>query len=145
MKTITLVIFLISFVLMGCNPAEKTEKGDLQFFTVEAKDFESYINQKQMPERPDLTSDKTLLNRDYPIEIALYSDGRWFYDLPNLDTGKGTWKLENGRLKLFAKQRLFDMHIDVVAIKANAKDVIIKFSDRFGPRILNTEKVNFVP
>ena len=95
-----------------------------------------------MPDYPNLKSDKTLLNRDYPIEIAIYSDGQWYYDLPNLDTGKGTWSLENGRIKLFAKQRLFDMHIDVVAIEENAKNVVIKFRDRFGPRILNTEKIN---
>lgn len=134
-----------SFSFSSCNPAKKEEKGELKYFVAKEEDFQTYINSKPMPAFPNLKSDKTLLNRDYPIEIALYNDGQWYYDLPNLDTGKGTWKLENGMIKLFAKQRLFDMHIDIVAIEESAKDVVIKFRDRFGPRILNTEKINIAP
>lgn len=149
MKFLTFGLFaFLSFFVVSCLPGGlggEDQKSELQYFKVSAGDFKAYINDKPMPKSPDLGADKTIINRDYPIEIALYEDGKWFYDLPNLDTGSGTWTLEEGVIKLFAKQRLFDMHIDIVATQAQAKEVVLKFRDRFGQRVLDTEKINFLP
>ncbi|MCF8060414.1 MAG: hypothetical protein K9K67_14020 [Bacteriovoracaceae bacterium] len=140
MRVVILISFL--FVSFGCQQVDKTETSELRFFKVNSNDLRGLVNEKPLPGDPDLTSDKTILNRDYPIEVALYNDGKWFYDLPNFGTGQGTWIIEDGMMKLNAKTLLFDMYIEVVAIKENAQEVVLKFRDRFGPRILNTEKMN---
>lgn len=140
-RTLALIIILSS--MAGCLPGQKSEeKGELRAFKISNQELNPLINKKSMPEVPDFTSDKTLLNREYPIEVALYEDGQWFYDLPNLDTGKGTWKMENGTIKLYASRKLFDMYIDIVATKEGAESLVLKFRDRFGPRVLETEKIN---
>lgn len=139
MKRILLMITLVS-IASSCGLNK--EKSQLSYFKVEANDFTKYINQKPMPSEPNLSEDKAIINNDYPFEIALYSDGRWFYNLPNLDTGSGTWKFENGELKLFASRTLFDMKIDIKALEEEAARVALKFSDRFGPQVLKMENVN---
>jgi hypothetical protein len=140
------LLILLPLFLLSCNPSSLTgsseEKTPLKFFLVEQKDLNHLINEKALPANPNLNSDKTLLNRDYPIEVALYNDGKWYYDLPNLDSGTGTWKYEGGMIKLYAERILFDMYIEVVAIEKGAEKVALKFTDRFGPRSLPSEKVN---
>ena len=137
------IIFLVLTFLMGCGKSSSDEKSELQFFTVEQAALESFVNEKEMPDVPDLTADKTIMNRDYPIEVALYKNGKWYYDLPNLGKGSGTYEFKNGKYNLYAKRSLFDMYIEILATDAKAEKVILKFSDRRGPRILKTEKVNF--
>jgi len=141
-----ILLILLPLILIACNPSKLTgsseEKTPLKFFLVEQKDLEHLINPKSMPESPNLNQDKTILNRDYPIEVALYNDGQFFYDLPNLDSGSGTWKYEGGMIKLSAKLVLFSMYIEVVAIEKGAEKVALKFSDRFGPKSLPSEKTN---
>lgn len=136
--------FLVLFILASSCLGKNDEKSDLKFFSVPVteKDFSAYINQKDLPDVPNMNADKVIVNEDYPIEIALYRDGKWFYDLPNLDTGSGTWRFDGGKIKLFAERSLFNMNIDIVAVKEQAKDVIIKFSDRFGPKTLPMDKKN---
>ena len=129
-------------LITSCNPLSSDDKSELKLYEVQASDFDQVINAKPLPSHPDLTSDKTLLNRDYPIEVAIYNDGKWYYDLPNLDTGTGTWKYENGKIKLYAERDLFDMHIDIVATEEHGATMAIKFSDRFGPKVLDMEKIN---
>ncbi len=136
------ILFSLLLIFSSCQPVEKSEPSALRFFKVDSNDLNSLVNEKALPAIPDLTSDKTILNRDYPIEVALYNDGQFFYDLPNLRTGKGTWKIEDGMVKLNADTGIFDMNIEIVAIKEKAEEVVLKFRDRFGPRILNTEKIN---
>ncbi|TNE99288.1 MAG: hypothetical protein EP326_08420 [Deltaproteobacteria bacterium] len=138
----TLYIIFLCLIGISCIP-EKSEKSDVVFFTTKNEDFNQYINQKQTPERPNLTLDKSIINNDYPIEIALYQDGKWYYNLANLGDGFGTWSFRNGIIKLFAKRTLFDMHIDIKATSQGAADVAIQFSDRFGPKILKMENQNF--
>jgi len=138
-----IAITMMMSLLSACGGGLKDEKGEFNFFTVEEATIKRYVNDKPLPSDPDFTQDKTVLNRDYPIEIALYNDGKWSYDLPNLGKGQGTYEYKNGRFQLFAERSLFDMYIDIVATDQNAEKVVLKFSDRFGPRILKTEKINF--
>lgn len=136
-------LLTIVFFITGCKGIDGESKSELRFFTADQSDIEAYINQKPLPDNPNLKTDKSLLNRDYPIEVALYNDGKWYYDLPNLDTGRGTWKFEDGKIKLFAERDIFDMYIEVVATDKDASKMVLKFSDRFGPRVLKTEKDGF--
>ena len=133
---------LIALILVSCG-----KKDNLDFYEVEKKDFDHLINdsKKRTTSKPhdlDFAKTKTILNRDYPIEIALYDDGKWFYDLPNLDKGSGTWKYTEGRLELFAERDLFDMHIDVVVLEEDGKIIGIDFVDRHGRQVLPVEKIN---
>lgn len=118
---------------------------DVTFYNVERSDFDHIMNTKKKTtknQKIDLADYKTILNRDYPIEIALFDDGTWHYDLPNLEEGSGTWKFEAGNIRLFAERPLFDIHINVVATAEKAAKIAIEFSDRHGYNVLPTEKIN---
>lgn len=104
---------------------------------IEAGALTKFVNQKNIEKKPNLTIDKSIVNLKYPIEIALYSDGRFYYNLPRLGDGRGTWKLNNkGVIELRAKRTLFDMYIEVGATDEEAKSLTIQFTDRFGPNTL---------
>ncbi len=128
MKTLLLVTLL---ALMGCGQGGKSK-----LHKIEATELDKFVNQKQMEKKPNLTIDKSIVNTSYPIEIALYNDGRFYYDLPNLGDGKGTWKLNKGVIELKAKRTLFDMYIEVMASDPEGKTLSIQFTDRFGPNTL---------
>lgn len=95
-----------------------------------------------MPDNPDLAVDKSIINNDYPIELALYQDGKFYYNLPTLGDGTGSWTLDGGKLKLFSSRSLFDMHIDIFASDQSASAVILKFRDRHGPQIIKMMNEN---
>ncbi len=128
------LLFLLS--LIGCG-----QKQSLEFYSLKKSDFAPIINNSRAPQKPDLAQVKTILNRDYPIEIALFEDGTWYYDLPNLDDGFGTWEFKNGKIKLEASRDIFDMEIDVVGLDKDAKDIGIYFMDRFGYKTLKVEQI----
>ncbi|WP_053335874.1 hypothetical protein [Bacteriovorax sp. DB6_IX] len=140
MKKLLMMTLLLG--LISCGKNSESKKSELRFFKVQGDDFSQYINQKAMPETPNLQEDKSIINNDYPIEISLYKDGKWYYNLPNLDDGHGTWKYEGGTIKLHASRILFDMNISIEAIEEGADEVAIRFSDRFGPKVLAMEKSN---
>ena len=131
----------ICFNLMSCNMIN-SKKSNLSFYKVDQKSFDRYLNKKNMRDGVNLQVDKHIINRDYPIEISLYENGEWYYNLDNLGDGRGTWKYESGKLKLHAKRTLFDMHIELESIKEDGSDIVIKFSDRFGPNTLKIEQLN---
>ncbi len=122
-----------------CIPCGGTSS-NYQYHSAEKQDFNRDVNPKSMPDNPDLSYDITLLNRDYP---TIYRDNAWYHDLPNLDSGKGTWKHKSGKLVLQAKRDLSNMEIDILAIEENADDVVLEFIDRHGQEILEVEKMNF--
>jgi hypothetical protein len=129
-------LLLLITLLLSCGP-----KKGLDYHELKKDQFDPIVNQMDTPAQPDLGAVKTILNRDYPIEIAIFKDGQWYYDLPNLGDGKGTWKYEDGRLKLFARRNIFDMEIEVVGADADAQELAIKFVDRFGHQIMPVEKI----
>jgi hypothetical protein len=128
-----MVILLIS----GCG-----KQGKSKLFRVEENALNKYVNQKQMPQHPNLTLDKAIINNSYPIEIALYKDGRFYYNLANLGDGQGQWKHANGKIELKAKRTLFNMYIEVHGSDEHAQELSIQFSDRFGPNTLKMVNSN---
>jgi len=135
MKALFLIFIALS-IFCSCNQSE------LQSFDITEDSFKHLINDKNMPSEPNLNRDKTILNRDYPIEVALYKDGQWFYDLPNLGSGSGTWVYEDTQLVLHAERKIFDMNIKIYATKEEAQKVSMKFFDRHGFKSLELEKIN---
>lgn len=135
MKTILILASLLVFTACGQKPKTK-------LYPIKASVLSTYVNEAAIPASPNLSIEKTIVNNSYPIEIALYSDGRFYYDLPNLGDGRGTWTLSKGVIKLKAKRTLFDMEIDVLGTDAEANSLSIQFSDRFGPKTLHMMNVN---
>lgn len=143
MKKLNLILIsLLALALVSCGGSPKEEKVATTFFNVPSAAFVPFVNQKKIPADVDLTRDITLLNRDYPIEIALYKNGEFFYDLPNLGSGRGTYKYKDGKIHLFAKRALFNMNIEIIASNEEATDFVLRFRDRFGVRVIPTEKMN---
>jgi hypothetical protein len=128
MKTILLLGLI---VLSACGKG-----GNAKLYKVENSALTKFVNQKKISKKPNLSLDKSIVNNTYPIEIALYNDGRFYYDLPNLGDGNGTWKLKDGVIELKAKRTLFDMYIEVQATDVQANSLTIQFTDRFGPNTL---------
>lgn len=136
MKTL-LALWMIT-ILIGCGEKKQV----LPFFKVDKKHFDKYINDKPLPNDPNLTVDKSIINYEYPIEISLYKDNKWFYNLPRLGEGEGTYAMEDGKLILTAQRKLFIMRIEIRASDEQAKNVHITFRDRFGDNTYKMTKNN---
>lgn len=133
-------LFLIIF--SSCKMIDPESKSKISYYNASFEQFKTIINNSKYNPNNDFSTERSIINLDYPIEIYLFQDNRWHYDLPNLGKGNGTWEYNNGRIKLFAKRSLFDMHIDILASDRNAEAFAIRFSDRFGPQYLNMETRN---
>jgi hypothetical protein len=131
---LTLIILLL---VTACG-----KQGSNKLFPIKESNIETFVNQKEMPSDPNLTLDKAIINNSYPIEIALYKDGQFYYNLANLGDGKGTWQFSDGKIELKAKRTLFNMYIDVLGSDPENKTLTIQFSDRFGPNTLKLMNVN---
>jgi hypothetical protein len=130
---------LVLFVIVACGQQEKTP---LQMYKVDEDHFRPLVNKKDISTNPDLQSDLFLANYDYPIEVALYKNGKFYYNLDNLGDGHGTWKYQNGMIKMFAERRIFDMHMDIRSSNEEGTTFAITFSDRFGPKYLKLKLIN---
>lgn len=127
---------MVLVALVGCG------KGKDNLHRINKTDLQKFVNDKSLPSDPNLTLDKSIVNNSYPIQIALYSNKRFYYDLPNLGDGHGTWEESNGVIELRAKRTLFDMFIEIKANDPEAKTLSIQFTDRFGPNTLKMVNVN---
>lgn len=134
MKTILLISLLI---LSACGKHSNSKD-----YPIKSDEVARFVNDKAMPADPNLTLDKAIVNTDYPIEIALYKDGRFYYDLPRLGDGHGTWVHKNDHIELKAKRTLFDMYIEIHSADEGAHNLSIQFTDRFGPNHLEMKNVN---
>lgn len=128
-------LLILPLVLLAAACGQKSEK----FHSVPESSFERYVNDKDLSGDPNLSLDKSILNADYPIQIALYRNGKFYYDLPNLDDGEGTWTYSGGQIVLKSKHRLFDMRIDVRSLDEKGEKLAITFIDRHGPQTLRME------
>ena len=132
-------LFLLLILFISCSGKDS---GTELYLAKDESSYLKFINDKKMPANPNLTVDKSIVNNDYPIEIALYKDQRFFYHLPNLGSGKGTWEYKDGKIELKAKRSLFDMFIEVYGASQDHSHLAIQFTDRFGPNSLAMENSN---
>lgn len=135
MKNLFYIVLFSLLLAVSCG-GKKGEK----FYPAKEESFSKFVNEKAMPRDPNLSIDKSIINRDYPIQLALYNDGKFYYDLPNLDDGSGTWSFDGGQIVLKSTHRLFNMRIDIRALDTEATNVGISFIDRHGPQTLRMEK-----
>lgn len=128
MKINILLTLSLLCALSACG--NKGEK--VKFVKVEQASFSKYVNEKALPDQVNLSLDKNFVNNTYPIEIALYKDNKFYYDLPNLGDGVGTWTYADGRIELRAERDIFDMYIEIHSMDEKADNLVITFVDRFG-------------
>ena len=137
MKIILLLAALL--ITAGCG-----KQGSSKTYSLKDTTIQKLVNPGSIPGDPNLTLDKSIINHSYPIQIALYNDGKFYYDLPNLGDGKGTWKKSGGKIILKAKRTLFDMYIEMHGSDKEGENVSIQFSDRFGPTTLKMTNKNIL-
>lgn len=132
------IILLLSLAfLVSCG-----QNSSRNLYKIPEETLPKFVNMKSLPADPNLTLDRSFVNNSYPIQLALYQDGRFYYDLPNLGDGRGTWKFNNGVLELRAKRTLFDMFIELKANETEAETLSVQFTDRFGPNTLRMTNIN---
>lgn len=133
MRNLIAVAFL---ALLSCG-----KDNSIKYYKAQPADFQKFINSHNLV-TPNLSLDRFVVNNEYPIQIALYQDQKFYYDLPNLGDGEGSWKYQNGYLRLTAKRSLFDMIIDIHHRDQDLKNLAIEFRDRFGLKTLKVENEN---
>lgn len=131
---------LLILLLSACSSPSSSE--NFVFFEVNPELYSKIINQKPMPSEPSGKDSVYIENTSYPIQIALYADHKFYYNLPTLGDGVGTWKQEKKYISLHAKRRLFDMYIEVKALDEKAENFGITFTDRFGPQAIRVQQIN---
>lgn len=69
---------------------------------------------------------------EYPMRMALFANGRFYYQVDNLGDGQGTWDVTDGVLRLRAIRPLFDMNLFVSGANDESDETVIRFIDRHG-------------
>jgi hypothetical protein len=144
-KLLPLAIMLVLIISCGLND----NTSQVEFFERSEKHYSKFVNQNSAPAGgiiPDLTHDIYVINDDeYEIEVALYKDKRFFYNLDSKKyIGYGNWRYENGRLILEAVTRHFKMFIELVSLDPEGDDLALAYTDRFGYKVKSLEISNLV-
>lgn len=138
-----LILVLVIGVLVSCG-----KKAEVKLFNASEESYSKYINAKVAPsgENPDIATDKNVINEQYPVELALYQDHRFYYNLPNLGDGYGTWSYEDGKIVMKTKREILGKDItmtyELQANDAEAENVSIQFTDRWGAQSYQLKKNN---
>ena len=133
MKIFKLTTFSLFLIFLFCSCKE--EQGKLVFYESKIENYDKFINEKEMPLNPNLNVDKVIIDEEYPVEIAIYKDGRFFYNLENLGSGSGVWEHKDGSIILSAKREIFfkirDMIYKFSILKEDGTQASLEFRDRF--------------
>lgn len=138
------MLFIISMLsLFSCGGSKEKVK----MYELKQEALTSFVNPQNLSGTPNPGTERFIVNNDYPIELALYSDKRFYYNLPNLGDGDGTWNYDNGKIVMKAKRSILGMDVDMViemkAADSNGESLAIHFMDRHGPNTMKMMNVNF--
>lgn len=123
----TFLIFISIFMAISCG--KRASDASISSTDFSFEDYKPYINSVNAIKSSEKSEIKWI-NKDYPIELKLYSDSRFNWTLDVLGVGEGTWEYANGLLKLNSRTHFFDMDIRLVKIKDS--EFLMQFRDRFG-------------
>lgn len=132
---------ILLLVLVSCGNQE-----DIERYKIDEAKVKRIVNEKDLISHTDFNTDKSIKNPDYPIELALYKNNKFYYSLPTLSdgTGHGIWKFHEGSIVLYAQRDLFDMYIEIYAADPEGENYLITFIDRFGKKTLKVKNINFI-
>lgn len=96
---------------------------------------------------PDLKEDIYLENSSFGIKVALYKNGKFYYQLADLGMkgdGYGNWNFRDGIfiIDTNGKRSLFDVILHIFSADPEAKTYKVRFRDRFGWQVLKLNVVN---
>jgi hypothetical protein len=137
------ILLLVVPFLFSCG-----KKASVKLFHASEENYSKFINTRISPsgERPNISGDKNFINHQYPVELALYSDHKFYYNLPNLGDGYGNWNYEDGKIVMKTKRNILGKNITMTyEIQANdesAENVSVQFTDRWGAQSFRLKKNN---
>lgn len=137
MKVAFCVLFLMAGCLVSCSPISE----------MTAHERESAFYTRFVNESGDVSAAKNNLDKvkllqtgsEYPMRMALFPEGTFYYQVDNLGDGEGRWDIKDGVLRMRAIRPLFDMHLFVSGEKPVGDEAIIRFIDRHGFNSLRVE------
>ena len=142
------MVFLSLFLLVSCIEGANQSHMLAERSVVELSAFQSIINQRDFQNEKDIihNEDVSIINADYPVEIWLYRNNKYYYDLPNLGSGIGEWSYQNGLLHLenihHVKTINFNIEMNYEVFYSKEKELKVFFNDRFGGNSLLLEQKN---
>ena len=140
-----MAIILLLLSCASCMQLQDTK--ELTFIETPKESLIPTVNKRNFEGRVDHNTDIALINNDYPIEVRLYQDKKFYFNLPNLGEGEGTWEYQGSEIKMTAEYHIkaMDLKIDMdyfVGVIDEKGTLAVHFSDRFGPKTYELEKVN---
>ncbi len=127
---------LLLLSLAGCRNLYEAPRP----YAVYAKPASYFQPLENTPETPQEKA-VTLVNKDYPIELQMYKDGRFHYYLARLGDGEGTWNYKDGHIEYYAERKIFVMRMQMHSVAPGEQESMsLEFSDRFGPKFLSLER-----
>ena len=130
MKLIKTTLFISCLFTLGCSGDYKMVdyQRDEKFFTT----FQNPSTEIGEAAAKIETLKLFQTNDDYPIRLAIYDNGKFYYQVDELGTGIGDWKYEDGGLKLTTRRKIFDLNFYLTATAAEGEELVVKFFDRHG-------------
>lgn len=138
-----LILILALGTLFSCG-----KKAEVKLFHASEASYQKYVNPTTAPttEGADISGHKNVINEKYPVQVSLYADHTFYYDLPNLGDGHGTWEYSNGRIVMKTKREIFgksyNFDYELQAMDENAENVALQFTDRWGAQSFPMRKNN---
>lgn len=125
------LVCLISVFIFSCQQIKPHEKL-ANTVPQSAAYYNNLANTSAEAQERPTQAGIVLHNDDFPIEVKLYDDNTFYYLLPTLGDGRGTWEYKDGHINLHAKRSLFDMSIDVYSLEEGSEKLAFSFVDRHG-------------
>jgi hypothetical protein len=138
-----LILVLVLPFLFSCG-----KKAEVKLFHASEANYQKFVNPTTAPlgNNPDISGHKNIINEQYPVQVSLYADHTFYYDLPNLGDGHGTWEYVDGKIVMSTKREIFGKNINMTyelqANDENAENVSIQFTDRWGAQSFRMRKNN---
>jgi hypothetical protein len=135
---ITTALMISGLFLQACSQGDKLTahpRGDAF--------YNQFVNSSaDWPQAENKVDELKLLQtgEQYPIRIALFDNGRFYYQIDKLGTGDGQWAYGEGAIHATANRPIFDMELTVSAAAADGDETLVRFFDRHG---FNSYKLQF--
>lgn len=114
--------------LTACSDGSVKHKRDAAFFAPMINASENFDQaQQKLGDLKLITS-----SQKYNMRVALFDNGKFFYEIDNLGHGVGQWKFRDGYVNLYAARAMFDLDINLFASEAAGEALSMQFLDRFG-------------
>ena len=135
-----IMLAILGLVAGSCQP-EFESKNPFTYYQKDAQFYQQFVNAAAAPESVDRSKVLTLRNDEFPMELALFGDNRFYYYMETLGDGFGTWEFDQDKLHLYAERTLFVMHMNIRSIDEADNQIAVDFIDRFGTQYLTLDPV----